>query len=79
MKFMLMLACSAFALTGCYTDRTEYREGDVLIEPAGAAVPGEIWSEGPRDINQRPYWYQFETERHQQFENDPPFTHDRLD
>ncbi|MBA4149275.1 MAG: hypothetical protein H0X66_14265 [Verrucomicrobia bacterium] len=82
MKLLLLFAFSTALLTGCYTDRT-YQSGDVLVEPAGAEVlrdiPGETWSEDPRDIHQRPYRRQFETERHQQFQTDPPFTHDRLD
>lgn len=78
MKTFLLSVISIALLTGCYTDR-EYQSGDILVEPAGSEVPGETWSDDPRDINQRPYMRQFETERHQQFENDPEFTHDRLD
>ncbi|MFN7138938.1 MAG: hypothetical protein ACK4UN_06345 [Limisphaerales bacterium] len=78
MKLALLLACSAGLLIGCQTDPT-YRTGDVMYEPAGAATHRETWSEDPRDMHQRPYRHQFETERHQQFENDPQFTHDRLD
>lgn len=80
MKALLLLSASAVLLTGCYTysDR-DYQAGDIMVEPSGAEVPGETWSDMPRDLNQRPYRYQFETERHQQFDIDPEFTHDRLD
>ena len=84
MKTLILLAFSSLVLTGCQTYETEYRTGAVITEPAGAEVertqvPAETWSEDPRDIHQRPYRHQFETERHQQFATDPEFTHDRLD
>ena len=78
MKLFLLSALSAGLLVGCYTER-DYETGDVLVEPAGAEIPGETWSDQPRDIHQRPYMRQFEIERHQQFDTDPEFTHDRLD
>ncbi len=86
MRGLLILACSAVLSTGCYTYNDDVRTGDVMVDPAGAEiskgdpVPGETWSAvEPKDVNQRPYRYQFETERHQQYDSDPEFSHDRLD
>lgn len=78
MKWILLFAASGLLATGCHT-RHDYDSDDLVVEPAGAEIPGETWSEQPRDIHQRPYMRQFETERHQQFYTDPAFSHDRLD
>lgn len=79
MKALLLLAVTTGFLTGCYSDNREYQAGDVMMEPAGAEVTAETWSDEQRDMNQRPYRRQFETERHQQFDSDTEFTHGRMD
>ena len=62
MKTLIACLMGGVIVTGCVHRDVEYRDerGREIVEPSGAAVMEEDWRDQPRDINQRPYGWQFQ-------------------